>query len=327
MTIKTNFLVIMGSHLFPYFNGFFCVFHLGGAPPIGSGRPLSHVPVFSLGAAGAGTAPLTMLSTGAAGGSGLSLVTTTPSSEATGGIPCVGIPSLSRLPRRLQDKIKKLEFVEMSDLLPAAWSAAEAQDASGASSTLLPNRRSPVSDIGVWVECYSLMASVLVESHPEKATHLFAYLRRVSRAARNFQGSAWVAYDRIYRRQALARGSLDWGLEDPSLYSEAFVGRAKVVPRCSHCLSEFHAVDACPDFPRVVSYSCTPFHSQTVGVSPQVNHTSFANEICKRFNEGRCTFKRCRYRHVCLGCKKYGHPQLKCPEKQSSSRVRSPREA
>ena len=128
-----------------------------------------------------------MLQTGAAGGSGLSLVTTTPSSGATGGIPCVGIPSLSHLPRRLQDKIKKLEFVEMSDLLPEAWSAAVAQDASGASSTLLLNR-SPVSDIRVWVECYSLMASVLVESHPEKATHLFAYLHRVSRVARVQRG-------------------------------------------------------------------------------------------------------------------------------------------
>ena len=44
-----------------------------------------------------------------------------------------------------------------------------------------------MSDIGVWIECYALMVSVL------------------------------VAYDRMYRRQVLARGSLDWEVEDPGL--------------------------------------------------------------------------------------------------------------
>ena len=164
-----------------------------------------------------------MFPTGTASRSGLSLVTTTLSSGATGGIPRVGIPSLSHLPHRLQDKIKKLEFVEMSDLLPEAWSAAEDQDVLEASSTLLPNKEALCQTSGFgWSATCSWHPSQW-KSDLEKATHLFAYLRHVSRAARNFQGSAWVTYDRIYHQQVLTRRSLDWGFEDPSLYSEAFV--------------------------------------------------------------------------------------------------------
>lgn len=226
--------------------------------------------------------------------------------------------TLSRLPRRLKVKILQLEFVEMNELLPEAWSAAESLQEAASSVFKMPSRRSPISDIGVWVECYALMATVLVEQHPSKAPHLFAYLRRISRAARNFQGAAWVAYDRMYRRQALAKGSLDWGIEDPGLYSEAFVGRAKVVPRCSHCLSEFHAVDACPDLPRfAMGFPVQPAQSQ--------GYTHSSQEVCKRFNEERCTFKKCRFRHICSGCRKGSHPVTKCPENRG--RVRSPRKA
>ena len=47
------------------------------------------------------------------------------------------------------------------------------------------------------------MAAVLAEKCPGKALQLFAYLRHIVHAARNFWGTAWIAYDRLYWRQAL----------------------------------------------------------------------------------------------------------------------------
>lgn len=79
----------------------------------------------------------------------------------------------------------------------------------------------------VWVEFYALVSLVLVEQHPLKVSH-FAYLRSISVAAHNFYGFALVAYDRMYRRQVLTRGSHDWGV-DPGFYIEEFVRQAKVV--------------------------------------------------------------------------------------------------
>ena len=63
-----------------------------------------------------------------------------------------------------------------------------------------------------------------------KAPQLLAYLKRIVHITRNFHGTAWVAYDTLYHRQALVQHSLDWAQEDSSLYDQAFVGQAKMIP-------------------------------------------------------------------------------------------------
>jgi hypothetical protein len=49
------------------------------------------------------------------------------------------------------------------------------------------------------------MAAVLATRFPSKAPELFAYQATITRAERNYEGKRWVAYDRHYRREALAR--------------------------------------------------------------------------------------------------------------------------
>lgn len=75
-------------------------------------------------------------------------------------------------------------------------------------------RHGLITDISIWTECYATMAAILAARFPDKALHLFAYLRTVTRASRNFDSSAWVSYDMAFRRQAANRGFLDWGLVD-----------------------------------------------------------------------------------------------------------------
>ena len=59
--------------------------------------------------------------------------------------------------------------------------------------------KAAIQDISEWVECYSKMAAVLSARYPEKAPELWAYLASIVRAARNFEGSLWIGYDRQYR--------------------------------------------------------------------------------------------------------------------------------
>ena len=150
---------------------------------------------------------------------------------------------------------------------------------------------------------------------------MFAYMRRVVHAAKNFRGTAWVAYDRLYHRQAAARRSLDWALEDSALYNEAFVGQAKFIARCKYCLSENHATEACQEFnPSYPSYmQAPPFLQHSI---PKVNRYSSAatTEVCRKFNENRCNYPACKYRHVCFNCG-YPHPAVFCG---SRGRDRSP---
>eukprot|EP00731_Ephydatia_muelleri_P011872 Em0006g766a len=68
----------------------------------------------------------------------------------------------------------------------------------------------------------------------------------VVRPTENFDGTSWVAYDRQFRREAMARKDLNWSVTNARLYSEAFTGRARAIPRCRYCLSETHELRACP---------------------------------------------------------------------------------
>ena len=220
--------------------------------------------------------------------------------------PAAGLPS--KLSRRILD----LEFVEMSDLLPDSWQE-EAQ-------TLVvfdtQGRRSMVHDISQWIECFSRMAAVLSTRYPEKSPELWAYQASIVRAARNFEGTAWVAYDRQYRREALARRDLNWSQPNSRLYDEAFTGRAKAIS----CLSDAHSSSACVLEPTLGT-------GPTNRASRQPNQPS--QEVCRKYNADRCHHPRCQYSHICQRCSDQ-HPWTQCPKNRQKpapeqrNRERSP---
>ena len=82
----------------------------------------------------------------------------------------------------------------------------------------------------------NVTVSIMLEKFPDKAHQLFVYLHQIYHAAWNFQVSAFVAYDCLYWFQALARHSLEWAQESTN---EVFVGHAKAITRCHHCLSSY----------------------------------------------------------------------------------------
>lgn len=270
----------------------------------------ASLPTFTADSAGLNTALATAASLGGAAVSATAFTILSPT---------------ARLPRKLTTKIQSLEFVEISELLPEAW--IPDMDELSTPNRGMP-RRAPVSDILVWTECFALMAAVLAEKFPAKSPQLFAYMRRVVHAAKNFRGTAWVAYDRLYRRQAAAQRSLDWATEDAALYNEAFVGQAKVVPRCRHCLSEYHPTEACPDF---VQFQWPVHFVQGPITQPYPSTSKPSQEICRKYNDNRCSYPACKYRHACLNCGLPGHPVTSCgshlnfPRSGPRGRERSPR--
>ena len=72
-----------------------------------------------------------------------------------------------------------------------------------------------------------------------------AYMIRILRASREYEGSAWASYDAAFRRQAAATGNKRWSKINPSLYSICFTGKAKKVGRCDLCLSAGHPTEEC----------------------------------------------------------------------------------
>jgi hypothetical protein len=140
-------------------------------------------------------------------------------------------------------------------------------------------------------------------------------MRTIVRASRNFEGAAWASYDAAYRRQAANKQSLDWATIDPTIYNEAFTGRARLVPRCCYCLADTHEARECQYAPREEPPPAKQQRSNAWGAGPSQRQNPRAVELCELFNSpvgNRCTFKWCRFAHVCGRCKRGPHPASEC---------------
>ena len=218
------------------------------------------------------------------------------------------------LPSKLVKKILDLEFVEMAELVPDSWRTEEADYQCCSSHNPRISRRGPVTNILLWVECYSSLVAVLASKYPNKIGHLMAYQKTIIKAHRSFVGEGWVVYDTCFRRKAANMKNLDWGEVDLTLYNETFVGRAKVLHRCNICLSELHTTIEC-------SLAPGPRPSTQSGMSSgwRIGEKK-AVPICLLYNDrdgDRCTYAPdCKYGHTCSACQGR-HPYSKCPNRRS----------
>ena len=194
----------------------------------------------------------------------------------------------------------------MSELISDHWKSEE-EESSCCHHSRAP-RKGPVTDILLWVECYSTLVAVLATKYPAKVPQLLAYQRRIIRSYKKYAGQGWITYDVSYRHSAANTKSLDWDKLDSDLYNETFTGRAKAIPRCAHCSSELHTTSQCPQGP------ATPSMYQP----PPMTSRVFIHDIpvCFDFNHesgNKCKFKWCKFAHICINCRGR-HPKSNCPQ-------------
>ena len=197
--------------------------------------------------------------------------------------------------------------MEMRELLPDSWAEEHKESCCRAPR---PKRGGLITDVTLWTECYASLVAVLAACHPDKTPQFMAYLKTIIHASRNFEGSAWASYDAAYRRQAANRQSYDWAEIDTALYNAAFTGRAKVLPRCRYCLAETHTSIECQFAP---SEDLPP--PKTPRLLPDEGSTRMRPagtiELCGLFNRpsgNQCSFRWCRYAHICAKCRRGPHP-------------------
>ena len=87
--------------------------------------------------------------------------------------------------------------------------------------------RKPVIDsFHKWLDAFIAYALVIVGSHPRRSLELFKYQQIISRAASKFQGTAFLAYDEHFRRQAANDLRISWDQVDIELWTATFSGLA-----------------------------------------------------------------------------------------------------
>ena len=125
----------------------------------------------------------------------------------------------------------------------------------------LSSSRPPVTNISQWIKRLSVMAAILVTYLLPGESTIISGLSSTDRSIR--AELQWVIYDHQYRRDALARKDLNWSVLNSRLYNEAFTGRARAIPRCTHCLGDDHAVGSCPLNPSFNVVGVAPSPSPT----------------------------------------------------------------
>ena len=237
-------------------------------------------------------------------------------------VGCVATPfvgshcgeGLLPVPEKLTQKIIRLEFVEMRDLMPETW-LMEEEDSRKNTLSFPRKRAAPVTDILQWLQCFAAMVGVLSRAYPTMVPEFMSYQATIIKCARDFHGPAWAQYDRAYRRQVAQTKDLRWSRLNPTLYSLCFAGKAKRLVVCAHCLSDSHATDQCPENLDLGAALMSWQQGATNPATPVGGSSANPKaKLCFLFNakEGpRCTFNPCKYAHRCTSCKG-PHPRSAC---------------
>ncbi len=222
--------------------------------------------------------------------------------------PFVLSEGLAPIPAKLVAKIQRGEFVDMAEFLRDNLEAIRR----GALSDQLtvphqPRRnRREVPDLLSWVQCFGTYMAVITAKHPERIRQLLAYQTLVVREARRCGGRGWLAYDSMFRQQVAGNTEADWSKLNSSLYAVSFLAHAGGGKTCSLSMESDHGDDDCAlatpkaggsggKYPKPV----TRQEGVELGARFAKGKTKM---VCFAWNQGKCNFPYCRYRHVCVKC-------------------------
>ena len=213
---------------------------------------------------------------------------------------------LPPIPKALYEKILRWEYVDFAELCPRDPLDTAGLDPDPQRYIMLPGlevaraKRKTIKDIYTWVSCFALYVTVLATKYPDRTPAMMAYLLTILRAQREYEDPAWRTYDESFREMAASTGLKDWSKPDESIFTRVFTGRARKVQLCNHCSLAGHTADDCPQSRKRPRESRQLLRAQ-----------GRQSNICWDYNEGRCKFTPCKYRHICDRCSGR-HPRYEC---------------
>ena len=229
-------------------------------------------------------------------------------------------PSSEPFPRKLVDKVRSGQFVEMRELLADNISLLrQLESVQGPTHMPLigPNRPRlrEVSSLSSWVYCFLGYVAILTTDSITRDQ--LAYARLIIREAQRHGGSGWQDYDRSFREQVAADPAIRWNTLVPGLHAATILGQANSqgTAFCTLCRGSDHARSQCalaylfPQPPRAAT--------QPTQITARVVRCS--GIICKSWNKGACILPgNCGYRHVCITCQQQ-HKARDCPTTPDTS--------
>ena len=245
-------------------------------------------------------------------------------SKATPFVLGEGIPPV---PARVVARIRKGEYIDMADLLRDNLEAERRSTVQGTFPLARLGQSKPlrreIPDVLSWAQCFGVYIGVVVETQPERTKQLLAYQATILREARRCGGNGWRGYDSMFRQLAATDEKTDWSRLNPSLFATTFLAQQGTGGKiCQLCMGADHMQDECALAPLQAKAPKGPLpdardsrpggHSNTTLVPRDPRNRRRSGQACYSWNEGRCHFPYCRYRHVCLRCRG-DHRVPSCP--------------
>ena len=158
-----------------------------------------------------------------------------------------------------------------------------------------------------WGQASTIYTAAVVKKFPKATPELLSYQLTIIKAAQQYDGLQWRAYNTHFSINATATGNRCWSRLDTDLYTRFFTRHAKVMTPCSLC--DTHVT-------RLLKEADEEGRGQRDGRSFPAKRRQCTEFITR----GTCTFKdRCKYRHACGECGA-DHAVKICPSLTTSPR-------
>lgn len=219
-------------------------------------------------------------------------------------------PATEPFPRKLVDRVRSGQYVDMRDLLNDNIALVQQLGAFSSHSACLPAlpgalrpRLREITTLPSWIYCF--LAYIAMRS-PDAATRdMLAYARLVVREAQRHGGTGWLDYDRVFRQQAALDPTLRWNTLQASIQAATLIGQAAGSGTiCTLCREPDHTADHC-----ALTYLQQPADRPSVGARPPTRSRYPARRrqepkpLCASWNKGQCLYPSwCSYRHICATC-------------------------
>ena len=236
--------------------------------------------------------------------------------------------------------IKNGKYINFDTLLPSSlshptsgYSIHLSQSSSGVEGdtpfTIQPqSSRRTIKNFPAWLSAWNIFIQAFCFFFPGFAGLLLAYQSQMTIYANRYEFSAWSTYDKLFRQNmANLHPNSPWSEVDRHLFDEVLLC-APVLAVCHTCREPGHYDSACPyrtssqvgggagstAQPRPSSTSQPPFLAPQRAAQPPVRGPRPNTSPCRFFNAGSCTFRGCRFPHVCTSCRG-SHPVSQCPSR------------
>lgn len=228
-------------------------------------------------------------------------------------------PASAPFPKKLVDKIRTKQFVDMRELLTdniSLMQQLESIQGPGLTPLIGPQRPRlrQVNSLPTWLYCF--LAYITILTNDTQTRDQLSYARLIILEALRHGHLGWLDYDRSFRQQVAANPDIAWNTLIPALHATTILGSSAQPPgrstlqSCPLCHGMDHTRREC-----ALAY----LHLS----QPRLQHNQQWNlpnqppprpPVCISWNQGRCIFPgKCSYSHICATCPgAASHPACNC---------------